>query len=56
MFGFSRGLFIIFKLHAETGANHSQVLLVHVGPYILIENDRSILFPHLSISASLLQP
>lgn len=47
-------MFIIFKLYAETGANHFQVLLVHVGPYILIENDHSILFPHLSSSASLL--
>lgn len=49
-------MFIILKLYVETGANHFQVLLVHVRPYILIENDHSILFPHLSSSALLLQP
>lgn len=38
-------MFIILKLYVETGANHFQVLLVHVGPYILIENDHGILFP-----------
>lgn len=36
-------MFIIFMLYVETGANHFQVLLVHVGPYIMIENDHSFL-------------